>query len=357
MSRVRSRLLVWCALVATAALVVGACGGGDDKTQVSSDSTTRTTAATTTVAPIIAPLSGTVDPTGASATRPVLTVKIDNTPSGQPQFGVDQADVVYEEIVESGITRLALMFQSQAPDKIGPVRSVRNTDQAIVWPVGGIFAYSGGAPISVKSISQAPVNRIDEDNAGDAMFRDSSRKRPFNLYGVAPALFANGGQPVPPPPLFGYRAASVAPPGGTPVSTFNVGFKKGFAIDWTWDATNKRFTRAQFGKPAVTGTGAPIAPQNVIVQFVNYVGGKPPGGAGQEGSEAVMVGGGDAWVFTGGQVVKGTWQRAAKENVTKFVDAKGAEIKLAPGQTFVELLQSGYPVTIATPTPPPPPSG
>ena len=276
-------------------------------------------------------------------------MKIDNTPSGQPQFGVDQADVVYEEIVESGITRLALMFQSQAPDKIGPVRSVRNTDQAIVWPVGGIFAYSGGAPISVKSISQAPVNRIDEDNAGDAMFRDSARQRPFNLYGVAPALFAKGGQPVPPPPLFGYRAADAAPASGTPVGAFNVGFKKGFAIDWTWDAAAKRFTRTQFGKPAVTGTGAPIAPQNVIVQFVNYVGGKPPGGAGQEGSEAVMVGGGDAWVFTGGQLVKGTWQRAAKENVTKFVDAKGAEIKLAPGQTFVELLQSRYPVAITAP--------
>ncbi len=163
------------------------CGGGDDKTEVSSDSTTRSTGATTTtVAPIIAPLTGAVDPTGASATRPALTVKIDNTPSGQPQFGVDQADVVYEEIVESGITRLALMFQSQAPDKIGPVRSVRNTDQAIVWPVGGIFAYSGGAPISVKSISQAPVNRIDEDDAGDAMFRDRARRRPFNLYGVGP---------------------------------------------------------------------------------------------------------------------------------------------------------------------------
>src|SRR5215204_4440109 len=125
MSRARSRLLFCCALVATAALAVSACGGGGDEPEKSSDSTTRTTGATTTtVAPIVAPLTGTVDPTGASATRPALTVKIDNTPSGQPQFGVDQADVVYEEIVESGITRLALMFQSQTPDKIGPVRSV-----------------------------------------------------------------------------------------------------------------------------------------------------------------------------------------------------------------------------------------
>ena len=147
-----------------------------------------------------------VDPTGESQTRPVLTVKVENTSNALPQWGIDQADVIYEEIVEGGITRLAAMFNSHAPDKIGPIRSVRNTDQAIVWPVGGIFAYSGGAPISVKSISEAPVTRVDEDSADDAMFRDPSRERPHNLYGVGPSLFAKGGQPVPPPALFQYRA-------------------------------------------------------------------------------------------------------------------------------------------------------
>ena len=77
-------------------------------------------ATTTTAAPVIAPLTGMVDPTGESQSRPVLTVKVENTPDALPQWGIDQADVVYEEIVEGNITRLAAMFNSHAPDKIGP---------------------------------------------------------------------------------------------------------------------------------------------------------------------------------------------------------------------------------------------
>ena len=71
-------------------------------------------------------------------------------------------------------TRFLAMFQSQVPDVVGPVRSVRLTDPLIVWPVGGVFAYSGGAKYAVDAINQAPVVRIDESAAGDAMFRDSA---------------------------------------------------------------------------------------------------------------------------------------------------------------------------------------
>jgi len=118
-------------------------------------------------------------------------------------------------------------------------------------------------------------------------------------------------------------------------------------VTWTWNAASNGYTRNVFGQDQVAGSGAPIAPQNVIVQFVNYVGGKRPGGVGMEGSEAEMVGGGEAWVFTGGTVVKGTWQRASKEAPTRFLDAAGADIALAPGQTWVELPQIGFSVTTA----------
>ena len=139
--------------------------------------------------------------------RPALTVKIENTPEALPQWGIDQADVVYEEIVNGGITRLAAIFNSHAPVKVGPVRSVRPTDTQIVWPLGGIFAYSGGAPYAVASISTAPVKLIDESSAGTAMFRDPTFYAPHNLFAIAPQLFALGGTPVPPPQLFQYRTA------------------------------------------------------------------------------------------------------------------------------------------------------
>ncbi len=123
-------------------------------------------------APAIAPLTGLADAGRVAEKRCAITVKIDNTSAGHPKYGVDQADVVYEEVVEAGITRLAGVFNSHDPDRVGPVRSVRKTDQSLVWPIGGIFAYSGGAPYAIASIETAPVLRLDETTAGPLMFRD-----------------------------------------------------------------------------------------------------------------------------------------------------------------------------------------
>ena len=77
---------------------------------------------TTTVAPVLAPLTG-LPSDEASAARPALVVKIDNYPTeARPQSGLNQADVVFEELVE-GITRFAAVFQSENADPVGPIRS------------------------------------------------------------------------------------------------------------------------------------------------------------------------------------------------------------------------------------------
>ena len=125
-------------------------------TQRHGSSAPATSTTTTKPAPHypVAPLTGLTDVSGLSVKRPALIVKIENTPDALPQWGVDRADVVYEEIVNGGITRLAAIFNSQAPAKVGPVSSVRPTDTQIVWPLGGIFAYSGGAALRGRRASR-----------------------------------------------------------------------------------------------------------------------------------------------------------------------------------------------------------
>ncbi len=330
-----------------AALALAACGGSSDKkatttTTKPKKTTTSASTTTTTIPAPIAPLTGRADLTGQSAGRPALTVKINNTAPGRPTWGLDQADVVYEEVVEGQATRYAAIFQSQAPDRIGPVRSVRKTDQAIVWPIGGIFAYSGGAKYAIDSINTAPVVQIDETRAQpDAMFRDRSRQAPYNLYGVGPKLFAKGAaaKPVPPPALFTYRSETT-PPAGDPASKVAIGFKNGDNLTFTWDPATSTWKRSIKSGPEMSATGVQIAPQNVIVQLVPYE------SLGAIGGEAVMTGSGDAYVFSGPKVVKGTWQRPDKAKPTRYVDATGADIPLTPGQTFVELPAVGYPVTV-----------
>jgi hypothetical protein len=309
---------------------------------------TTTSTTTTTVPPPIAPLTGLPDPGGAALRRPALTVKIENTPEALPQWGIEQADVVYEEIVNGGITRLAAVFNSHAPLKVGPVRSVRPTDTQVVWPIGGIFAYSGGAQYAINSIETAPVKLIDETNAGTAMFRDLSLEAPHNLFAVAPELFtlgeSMGAAPTPPPALFTYRSPDQQV-SGPKVNSFTVQFPSIYPVTWTWDTTTLSWDRTLFGMPDVTGTGVRESPKNVIVMYVNY-----ENGIGTMSSYADLQGSGSAEVFTDGHEIPGTWSRGpVKSDVIEYENAADQQIALTPGQTWVELLNVGAAVTINSP--------
>jgi hypothetical protein len=310
------------------------------------DSTTTTSPSTVTTMKTahhhhrrIAALTGLPDPTAVTKRRSALTIKIDNTPQAHPQYGIDKADVVYEEIVEGGITRLAAIFNSHLPTKVGPVRSVRRTDREIVFPLRGIFAFSGGAQYAISSIETAPVKLIDESNAGGAMFRDPTRPPPHNLFANAAALMREGGKVYSPPALFTY-VAQKAPPVGAPVSSFTVNFLAGFSVSYQWDGKTHDWLRSIFGAPDVTATGVREAPTNVVVMSVKY-----RGGVGVEGSYAQMVGSGAVEVFADGRLQKGFWHRSNIRKATAYRTAKGKVIHLRPGQTWVELQTVGETVS------------
>ena len=126
---------------------------------------------------------------------------------------------------------------------------------AIVWPVGGIFAYSGGAPYAIDGINAAPVMLIDENTAGAAMFRDTSRAR--------------AAQPLRPPrPAVGVRrhagpaAAAVPVPQGRASrgrrARRRVGRRSGsrdYAVGYTWDAAIGTWMRSIDRRPFTSRTG------------------------------------------------------------------------------------------------------
>ena len=327
----------------TAVTLAAACGGGGD------DGESETQQTDEPEAPPIAPLTGLPDPDGAAAGRPALSVKVENHPDARPQQGLEAADVVYEEVVEGEITRFLAVFNSAVPETVGPIRSVRLTDPDIVWPLGGVFAYSGGATPSVEAISQAPVNAIDESAAGDAMFRDNPRgvDVEHTLYGRGQALIDKGGEPVPPPALFTYYAEGEATV-GEPVASTRIGFIPGYDPTYTYDAASRTWLRSYGFEPFTVGAGVQIAPTNVVVQFTDYV-----GGAGNPTAEGQSVGEGDVWVFTDGKVVRGRWTRPAVEQPAQYVDAAGAPIKLLPGRTWVHLLPIGEAVDVTPGAPAP----
>ncbi len=350
----RSRLLL--SFVALSVVAVAACGGGG----VAAKKKAAPPTTTTTAGPPLQPLTGLPDPGGQTLTKPDLAVKIENTPESRPQTGLDQADVVYEEVTEAGITRFIALFNSNIPPVVGPVRSVRIMDPDLLAPLGGIFVYSGGIQPTVAALNSTPgVNSIVDTGSDPALFRDNTKVAPHNLYGHTDQLLARGGKPIPIPPLFKYLPTGT-PFTGNPVTSFTVKFDPIYAPTYSWDAASATWKRSIGLAPFMDTDGHQVAPNNVVVQFVGCCLPSPEGGNFQ------TVGNGDAWFFSNGQLVQGKWSRSTNTQPIQYTDVNGTPIRLTPGKTWVELVQLlGFenllvqvtpPSSVAaTPTPIPPP--
>ena len=325
-------------LTAVAALALAACGGGDDEAEPGG----TTTSAGPTAAPTVAPLTGLpIDP--AKGGRPALIVKIDNAPQARPQTGLNQADVVFEEMVEGSSTRFATVFHSNDADPVGPVRSARTTDLAIASALNRpLFAYAGANAVVERALAGAAIVNVGVGKFPSDFPRQGGRPAPYNQFSSTSKLFAHAPAGAgPPSALFPFR------PQGQPSAAVGAAPATGAAVDfrtkvqYAWDAASGTWKRSHDGRPHNDSAGVQIAPKNVIVQFVAYKDTGQRDTAGSAVPEAQLLGEGDSLVFTDGKVVKGRWRKASLQAATQYLDAAGAPVALTPGQTWVELPPPG----------------
>lgn len=334
------------AVLASVVVAAVACGGGSAAAPTTTTTTTTApTTTTTTAPPPTSPLTGEViDP--ALLARKALVVKIDNHERARPQSGLGVADVVYEEMVEGKVTRFAAVFHSTDTD-VGPVRSARTSDVAILAPLGRpLFAWSGANGGVRRQIRAADIIDVGYDAAPSAYRRVSGRPAPHNLYTSTAALFAL--QPPeeqgPPPAQFRFRDPEDPPPAGTPVEVVRVdlGFPQGYRFDWHWDPDREGWGRVQLGTVHVDATGEVVKPTNVIIQFTPYRASGFVDSGGATSPEAVLVGEGDAWILTAGRLVEARWSRSEVHQPTTYRRADdGTEVALTPGRTWVVLAPPG----------------
>ena len=341
------------ALALAFALIVAACGGGDaeesagtsapSETTVAPESSTTTEVAdttTTTEAEVgpVAPLTGLPDEAGVD--RPALAIKIDNHPLARPQVGINQADVVLEEIVEGNITRFVAIFHSQDSDPVGPVRSARTQDPLLLAHFGGaLFANSGGNAGSMAAVRNSEdIVDVGQNSLPGAFFRQSGRPGPHNLFSNTSDLFAGGPDDVGrPPQLFSYLDAEADPPEGA-VEAAGVELQYGgVTVVYEWDDAEGGWIRTQAGTPHVDGDEVQVAPTNVVVMETDY--GRSSAAAGSP--EAIVTGSGRALVLTQGTVQEGTWERETPQDVATLTTDSGATMVLTPGRTWIALPRPG----------------
>jgi hypothetical protein len=351
----------WSVIAAVAAVfvvvIVGAVlAGGDAGTQEaatadtsSSTATTEPTTTTTTASVQTYPLTGMPVDDVERAQRPALVVKIDNAEprsgqGGRPQAGINQADVVYEEVVEGSVTRFASVFHSTDADPVGPVRSARTTDLLLMAPLHRpLFAWSGANANVAGQVREADLVDVGHDASSSVYYRDRSRPAPYNLFASTPGLRASvPDDDRPPPQLFTYRPADEPATAGRPVVGVHVVYGDGpgsAPVDYDWDGSG--WARSQRGDPHVDADGVRVAPPNVIVRFTPYEEVQCCDAAGFPILEAQLVGEGEAWVLTDGRLVEGRWSRPTLGDVTSYTDTDGNPIGLTPGPTWLAIAPPG----------------
>jgi hypothetical protein len=277
-------------------------------------------------------------------------VKIDNLdPDARPQTGVTTADVCFEEQVEGGITRFACVWQSRDTGVVGPVRSTRTTDVAIVSELGRpLYAFSGGNTNFLAAIRAAPIVDVGADARPNAYYRAGPKVAPHNLYTTVTTLYTfTPAGALPPPALFTFRAAGAAvnAAGAVPIIHTDMKFPGtgGPIVMWDWDAASQTWKRGQNNSVDATTDGGQISAANVIFQYVSYpiVGYQREGNANSPIPMAQLIGQGDAIVLSGGTKIQARWSKPSATAVTQYTDANGAPIGITPGQTWIELVPVG----------------
>ncbi|MEU2349874.1 DUF3048 domain-containing protein [Modestobacter sp. NPDC049651] len=287
------------------------------------------------------PLTGV--PAGAGADRPALAVKIENSIDARPQTGLNAADMVWEQVVEGGITRFVAVYHSNLPPEIGPVRSIRPMDPAIAAPLHGLLAFSGGVPTYVDAAGNAGLQVLTQSSGTDGFHRTSTRRAPHNVYATPETLVgqADDAHRAAPAAQFAYPRAGHQPTavaGGQPTGTLALTMSGVGHPHWTWNAKVGRWLRAEGSTPAVEASGSQLTAANVVVLRVDVVTTQARDPAGNPVPETVLKGGGDALVASGGHTVAATWSKDDVDDPVTLTGADGDEVTLAPGNTWVELV-------------------
>lgn len=283
----------------------------------------------------VAPLTGELVEPG-SLTAPSLAAKVDNHPDARPQQGLENTDLVFEELVEGGLTRYVAVWHSDVPAEIGPIRSIRPMDPDIVSPFGGIIAYSGGQYRFVVMMQETEVyNAIHgQADTDDLMFRQRGRPGPHDVIVLAPELIARHLDLAAPAQQFAFApnvASASAVVAGTPVQTIALRFGAASQPSWAWNEARGMWERSQSGTPDLDLAGVPYSAVNVLVLRV-------PVTVSQSIPKTELIGSGEACVATGGQTICGTWSKDSRTAPIRLVDSTGTVIQLAPGNSWIELV-------------------
>ncbi len=308
------------------------------------------------------PLTGEVI-TSSLPARPIV-VSIDNAEGARPQSGISKADIVYEFPAEGNIPRLQGVFYSEFPERVAPIRSVRNSFVDLAREFKAIHVGFGVSPQANDYLKSGVVpfvnpNTYQDPNDDDMFWRDEARPSGVhnvytnlnNIYAMDKNVEWKSPQIIRSYPRYKTNLSEEEKKKEaellsteTSSSTINLSYISE-EIEYIYNSENELYTRWVDGEVAVDFEDeTPITTANVIVQFVSV------GMLDEKRLDIDLTSGGQCLIFTKGKVFIGNWSRASLDDPTVFYREKkneegetyNEEIMLNVGKTWVQVINDIY---------------
>ena len=288
------------------------------------------------------PLSGL--PGGAG--KPVVMVKYGNSRPDRPHYNLNQADLIYVEEVEWGLTRIAAMFNTKFPSVVGPTRSARISDLELLEQFTNPgLAYSGANDVLLKAIRKSQSISLSPSDRSTFYYRNLSKAAPHNQLLRLAAMMEKETK-VAAIKDIGLTFNAAPATGGTKTTYFQAAWSSA-RVSGAW--TGKSWTISFDGsihRDAVNKSF--LTPKTIVLQYVERKETKYGDKFGGKTPLLKTVGSGRAIVLRNGQSFDGTWSRPTKEAGTIFSFA-GSQLAFDVGQVMIVLVDGGAkksPVTL-----------
>ena len=278
--------------------------------------------------------------------KPVVMVKFGNSRPDRPHYNLNQADLIYVEEVEWGLTRIAAMFNTKFPSVVGPTRSARISDLELLEQFTNPgLAYSGANDVLLKAIRKSQSISLSPSDRSTFYYRNLSKSAPHNQLLRLAAMMEKETK-VGAIKDVGLAFNATPATGGTKTTYFQAAWSSA-RVSGSW--TGKSWTISFDGsihRDAVNKSF--LTPKTVVLQYVERKETKYGDKFGGKTPLLKSVGAGRAIILRNGQSFDGTWSRPTSTSGTNF-SFGGAQFPFDVGQVMIVLVDGGAkksPVTL-----------
>lgn len=288
-----------------------------------------------------------------SKTRP-YAVMINCHNAALPQAGLDKAYIVYELMVEGGITRMMALFRDVDVNKIGSVRSARTQYLGYVYENDAIYEHAGGAQDALNRIASEGINDIDVDGEYGVRDRNLNRawehtlftttdllntardKREFRKDTDKGLLLNYSAEEI---DLSSYENSRVA-------NNISINYSDYRTSNYKYDPESKTYLRSMNDTPNTDlVTGEQYRVKNILVYGVNYSNYTYSGYSLYQKID--NIGTGEGYYISNGYAVPIKWEKENEKSKTKYkVTSTGKELIVNDGNTYIQIYPADRNLTI-----------